>query len=127
MHPSQGATASRPWGMAYIEPSTPRQPLRPNPARSSLARGHPLSWCVTAADAAGIGSTGVTNGAIGMGVTAFQTKVVLTAATARDHTIRRRFGAAPLHPGVGVTHIERHRAEPSVADDPERACPSRKR
>jgi hypothetical protein len=60
------------------------------------------------------------------GVTAFLTEVVLTAAMARGHTIRRRFGAAPLRHGVevGVTHIERHRAEPSVADDPERACPS---
>ena len=83
---------------------------------------------MTAADAAGTATIGVTNGAIGEGVTAFQTKVVLTAAMARGRTIRPPFGAALLHhgAGVGVTHIKRHRTKPSVADDPERAHPSRK-
>jgi hypothetical protein len=72
---------------------------------------------VTAADAVGIEPAGATNRAIGKGVTAFQTKVVLTVATARGRTIRPPLGAAPLNhgAGVGVTHIKRHRAEPSVA------------
>jgi hypothetical protein len=48
-----------------------------------LARPHrpplrPSSWLPKAADAAGTATTGVTNGAIGDGVTAFPTKVVLT-------------------------------------------------
>jgi hypothetical protein len=42
--------------------------------------------------------------AIGMGVTVFRTEV-LTAATARGGTIRRPFGAALLHHGVGVRVI----------------------
>ena len=76
---------------------------------------------MTAAAVAGTATTGVTNGAIGDGVTAFRTEV-LTAATLRERTIRPPFGAALLHHGAGggVTHIKRHRAEPSVADDSER-------
>jgi len=62
---------------------------------------------VTAADAAGTATTGATNGAIGMGVTAFRTKGVLTAAGARGRTILPRLGAAPLNHGVGVTHTKR--------------------
>jgi len=46
-------------------------------------------------------TTGVTNGAIGMGVTAFRTKVVLTAAMARGRTIRLPLGAVLPDPGVG--------------------------
>ena len=76
---------------------------------------------MTAADAAGTAITGATNGAIGDGVTAFLTEV-LTVATGRGRTIRPPFGAAPLNhgAGLGVTRIRRHRAEPSVADGPER-------
>ena len=38
------------------------------------------------------------------------------------------FGATLLHhgAGLGVTHIKRHRDEPSIVDDPERAHPSGK-
>jgi hypothetical protein len=57
---------------------------------------------MTAADAAGIGPAGATNGAFGIGVTAFRTKVGLTEAMARGRTIRPPFGAALLHHGVGV-------------------------
>jgi hypothetical protein len=76
---------------------------------------------VTAADAAGTATTGAINGAFGMGLTAFRTKVVLTVAMARGRTIRPPFGAAPLNHGVGVGGIliKRHRRT-FGADDPER-------
>ena len=63
---------------------------------------------MTAADAAGTATTGATNGAIGMGVTAFQTGVVLTTAMAPGRTIPPHIGAVllPDH-GVGVTHTKR--------------------
>ena len=78
---------------------------------------------MTAAAAAGTATTGATNGAIGEGVTAFRTEVVLTVAMARGRTIPLPAGAALNHGvGVGVTHIKRHRAEPSVADDPKRGA-----
>ena len=66
-----------------------RRPLsRPILPRLSLARGRPWSWCVTAVDPVGTGPAGATNGAIGRGVTAFQTKVVtVTTAGARGGTI----------------------------------------
>ena len=40
-----------------------------------------MSWCAMAVDAVGIGTAGATTRAIGIGVTAFQTKVV-TVTTA---------------------------------------------
>ena len=56
-----------------------------------------------AVDAVGTGPTGVTNGAIGSGVTAFQTKVVtVTTAGARGGTIRIQIGAVYSLAGVGV-------------------------
>ena len=42
-----------------------------------------MSWCAMAVDEVGTGTTGATNGAIGSGVTAFQTKVV-TVTTGRS-------------------------------------------
>jgi hypothetical protein len=75
---------------------------------------------VTAADGAGIDPGGATNGAIGMGAAAFRTKVVLTAATARGRTIPPPIGAFHLDHGVGDPLASDMRAEPLVADDPER-------
>jgi hypothetical protein len=51
-------------------------------------------------DAAGTATTGATNGAIGDGVTALLTEVLM-AATARGRTIRPPFGAAPAPWGWG--------------------------
>jgi hypothetical protein len=62
---------------------------------------------VTAVDAVGIGPAGATNGAIGNGVTAFRTEVVLTSAMAQGGTIPTQPGAVFLSIGVGVTHIKR--------------------
>jgi len=75
---------------------------------------------VTAADAAGTATTGATNGAIGMGVTAFRTKGVLTAAGARGRTILPRLAPRPSTMGLGLHTLSDLRAQPSVADDPER-------
>ena len=76
---------------------------------------------MTAADAAGTATTGVTNGVIRVGVTAFRTEV-LTAATARGRTIRPPFGAVLLHHGVGVGNPSQATRAPnfSLAEDPER-------
>jgi len=62
---------------------------------------------VTAVDGVGTGPTGATNGAIGSGATAFQTKVVtvpvtVTMAGARGGTIRSQIGALYSLAGVGV-------------------------
>ena len=46
-----------------------------------------------AVDEVGTEHTGVTNGAIGSGVTAFRIQVVLTAGGAMDGTIRIQIGA----------------------------------
>ncbi len=60
--------------------------------------------------------------AIGDGVTAFRTGVVLTAALARDGTIHPPFGAARLHHGAGVGNPSQatRAPNPSLAEDPER-------
>ena len=67
-------------------------------------------------DVATTGPTGVTNGAIGSGVIAFQTKVVtvqvtVTMAGARGGTIRIQIGALYSLAGVGVIS-EQPTAEP---------------
>jgi len=68
-------------------------------------RRRPSSWCVTAADVVGTGPVGVTNGAIGNWVTAFQTKVAtvtVTMAGAQGCTSPSRICAASCLGGVGV-------------------------
>jgi hypothetical protein len=75
----------------------------------SLGRHRLLSWCAMAVDAVGTGTAGATNRAIGSGVTAFQTKVVMdTTAGARGGTIPTQIGAVSSLGGVGVIHSERH-------------------
>ena len=72
-----------------------------------------------AVDAVGTGPTGVTNGAIGSGVTAFRMKVVSTAAVgARGGTIRIQIGAQHDLGGVGVINRSHARAPPPLDDDP---------
>ena len=74
-----------------------------------------------AVDAVCTGPTGATNGAIGSGVTAFQTKVVtVTTAGARGGTPPTQIGAASSLGGVGVINRSHGRALPPLADDPER-------
>ena len=80
---------------------------------------------MTAAAAAGTVTTGVTNGVIGVGVTAYRTEV-LTAAMARGRTIRPRLAqrSSTMGLGLGLPILSYMRPEPSV--DPERAHPSGK-
>ena len=74
-----------------------------------------------AADAVGTGRTGATNGAIGSGVIAFQTKVVtVTTAGARGGTPPTQICAAFFLGGVGVINRGDRRALPPLADDRER-------
>ena len=74
-----------------------------------------------AVDAVGTGPTGATNGAIGSGVTAFQTKVVtVTTAGALDGTPLIQIGAQHGLGGVGVIDSRDRRAVPPPGDDPKR-------
>jgi hypothetical protein len=57
--------------------------------------------CVITVDAVGTGLGGATNGAIGIGVTAFPTKVP-TEAGERSGTIRLPMGVALHRLGIGV-------------------------
>jgi hypothetical protein len=73
-----------------------------------------------AVDAVGTGTTGVTNGEIGSGVTAFQTEVVMdTRAGARGGTIPTQIGAVSSLGEVGVIHSDTG-AEPPLGNDPVR-------
>ena len=72
---------------------------------------------MTVVDVATTGPTGATNGAIGNGVIAFRTEVVLTTAGALDRTIPIQIGAWGRFGGAGVTN--RVRGHPfSLANDP---------
>ena len=74
-----------------------------------------------AVDAVGTGPTGVTNGAIGSGVTAFQTKVVtVTTAGARGGTPPTQICAVSCLGGVGVINRSHGPALPPLVDDPKR-------
>jgi hypothetical protein len=58
---------------------------------------------VTAVDAVGTEPAGATNGAIGSGVSAFQTKVVtVTTAGVRGGTTPTQIGACPPALGLGI-------------------------
>jgi hypothetical protein len=76
--------------------------------------------CVTVVDVATTGPTGATNGAIGSGVIAFLTEVVLTTAGALEGTIRIQIGAWGRFGGAGVTNRHRDALQTSFAYDPER-------
>jgi len=78
---------------------------------------------VTTADVVGTGPAGVTNGGIGNGVTAFQTKVVMvpvtvTMAGARGCTSPTQICAVSCLGGVGVINRSDKRALRSLVDDP---------
>ena len=60
-----------------------------------------------AVDTVGTGPTGATNGAIGSGVIAFRTKVVLTTAGALDGTTPIQIGGLYSLAGVGVINKKR--------------------
>ena len=78
---------------------------------------------MTAVDTVGTGPVGATNGAIGSGVTAFQTKVAtvtVTMAGAQGCTSPSQICAASFLGGVGVINSSDRRAVPPLADDRER-------
>jgi len=69
---------------------------------------------VTVVDVATTGPTGATNGAIGNGVIAFRTEVVLTTAGALDGTIPIQIGARRSLAGVGVINKNDKRTKPAT-------------
>jgi hypothetical protein len=88
-------------GLALATTPLQAAPVPTKPLPSELGAALSLELVRDGWDAAGTATTGVTNGAIGIGATAFQTKVVLTAAMARDGTIPPRIGAVLRDHGVG--------------------------
>jgi hypothetical protein len=87
-------------------------PLVHNPAGIELGAHRRSSWCAMAVGAVGTGPTGATIGAIGSGVTAFPTKVVMvTTGGALAGTLLIQIGVQHGLGGVGVINRSDGNAE----------------